>query len=177
MYRYIYGGDARKEMFEHKAAYAENKARENIQIATENGMSEEQAYAIADICKYRHDIHMTDGKSIYVGNDHISEYISNIETLIADTDLPFIQWSVDAESDWMLDSDYEYGALDSDLVAEAQEEADREGKELSEVLFEYGVEYNTKTIDAINKDIENWLMTIDEKYGTSFCPTGFSRLY
>ena len=59
MKRYILSSDARQEMFEGKARYAERKAKDNIEIAMEHGMSEEQAYAISNICSYRHEIHCT----------------------------------------------------------------------------------------------------------------------
>ena len=176
MYRYIRSSDERHEMFERKARYAENKARDNIEKAVGNGMGQEQAEAVAAICKYRHDIHMIKGSDVYYGNDHIYDYIDKITDLIMDNDLPALKWSVNIDEDWVLYADYENGIIDDSVLSELQEEADDTGREFSDVLFEYADESNTKTIDIINKDIERWLSDIDTQYGTEFAPTGWSRL-
>lgn len=176
MYKYVRSSDDRRQMFERKAKYAENKAKSNIEIAVEHGMTNEQADAVAQICKYRHDIHMTKGADVYYGNDHIYEIITKIDDILFDNSLPEIRWTVNTDTDWITDADYENNLIDDDIISMLESEAKSTSRDMSDVIFEYADAYNTKTIDSINKDIEAWLTSVDEQYGTEFAPSGWSRL-
>ena len=49
--------NARKEMFEGKKRYAQRKAAENAEIASENGLTDEQIDALDSLCSFRHWLH------------------------------------------------------------------------------------------------------------------------
>lgn len=73
-----------KEAYEGKRKYAENKAHDNINIATEHGATEEQARAIARLCADRHFLHSNHEK---IFNDNTAEAREACSMLVDDGSL------------------------------------------------------------------------------------------
>lgn len=156
----------RKEMFEAKARYAERKNSDNFDIATINGMEEEQAGAIVKLCAYRHYIH-THQDSLWcvesADYDKMNDLLNGgIYEMLKEVGIEnMLAWDT---SD--LDNDQTYDLNLDDATEEEKEEAYEEA---------YRAVYYF--VERVNKQIEKFLKEIDEKYKTQFCPTGLSRLF
>lgn len=74
-----------KEAYEGKKNFAANKAHSNIEIAMENGATEEQAKAIARLCADRHFLH-SNWKSIFNDESDESDKASKMMTSIYEED-------------------------------------------------------------------------------------------
>jgi len=146
--------DARKEMFEGKARYADNKIVENAAI---NTLTPEQHDVLSWICKIRHDMH-SGKKSLFLSespnHDAFWGYIDGkIDERLTIVGLPAINIEC-SDDDYITDITYE---LD-DLTLE----------EAAEAIAQFG--------ERVNESIEEYLGMIDNKYGTKYKPSGAGRL-
>ena len=166
-----------KEEYEYKREYAENRFDENAQIAQEKGMTDEQVDAIAIICRIRHDIHSGDRMSMFFNTSDSLEKAEDIEELIAETELPSIEWAHNYIIDCVSIIDY-----DELMAADEKEKWEAKAEKMG---YQTGVDcwmnqtdvYDDfyEMVEDFNSDIEKWLKIIDNQYGTSFCPTGIAR--
>lgn len=158
-----------KDGYERKAAYAARKFRENAEIAIENGMSEEQLELIDQITEFRHWLHVTvmnsNGKSAFCMSgpeyDRIAQECSdyNDEGIVERFTAAF-GFKPFNRCDWPTDEEY-----DED---EQEEYCVYVDKSQSTIIERFA---------AVDKSIIESLQRIDNKFGTDFCPTGFSRIF
>ena len=165
--------------YEAKERNAAQKNIRNTETAIANGMTEEQAEAVAWMCAKRHWMHTHDGSDLAnseaSANSELTGFICQNYNGDGDDEFavcsailneqPFIPCEASelpAYEDW----DY---VLDDD---------DREEYNGDYVAFRDAMDAKAgEMINNINNQIENWLRKIDEKFGTSFCPTGASRIF
>lgn len=165
--------------YEAKERNAAQKNIRNAETAIANGMTEEQAEAVAWMCAKRHWLHTHDGSDLANGeasaNSELTGFIcqnyngdGDDEFVVCSTILneqPFMPCEASelpAYEDW----DY---VLDDD---------DKEEYNGDYVAFRDAMDAKAgEMINNINNQIENWLRKVDEKFGTSFCPTGASRIF
>lgn len=131
-------------------------------------MTSDQAELISKLCAIRHDFHCNIDSIVKGGDDNsISDEIENIEYGINESGLPELNIS-----SMLLDVDdmnglvYEYGE-------DVPEDHDSE-----EFQNWYDDNYARiySELEEVNKSIEKYLANIDNRYGTSWCPTGQLRI-
>lgn len=157
-----------KEQYEYRREAAAARNAKNESVAVENGMTEQQADLISRLCSLRHELHCS-MDDIVKGNDgarDICKAFASLEDKMEKSGLP--EFGVSGQLEDMDDMDgltYYYGEdvpedHDSD---EFKEWYNREYKRVYDELSE------------LHDSIEKYLKEIDEKYKTSFCPTGALR--
>ena len=175
-----------REVYERKQAYANKRNRANAEIDT---LTEEQHEALAELCRIRHELHCNQDD---VFNSESCEYAEfrrnfrddgNVFRLLDDVDLPRI--TVLDISELPCSDDY-YESLDADERTEWEERAELVNSQSSSTMkhtgFSIWVEesgdyaFFRKRLEVLNKQIEDYLMAIDEEHGTTYCPTGNSRI-
>ena len=172
-------GTLSRDEYSTKERNAAAKNIRNMEVAVANGMTEEQAEAVAWMCAKRHWMHTHDGSDLANGessaNLELTGFIcqnyngeSDDEFAVCSTILneqPFMPCEASelpAYEDW----DY---VLDDD---------DKEEYNGDYVAFRDAMDAKAGDIlQNINNQIENWLAKIDERFGTSFRPSGASRFF
>ncbi|WP_278778248.1 hypothetical protein [Leyella stercorea] len=159
-----------KEQYEYRREAAATRNVKNEQTAIENGMTENQADLISRLCSLRHEYHCNlaaytkDSES----REDIRRNFARIEEEISKEGLP--ELDIANTFDEVDDMDgliYYYG----DDVPE-----DHDSAEFQEwYKEEYSRIYDE--LSDVNDTIEKYLKKIDDKYKTSFCPTGALRAF
>lgn len=159
-----------KKQYEYRRESSAARNLKNEQIACKNGMTEEQAEKITCLCSLRHEFHCNlesyakDSES----RGDIRRRLALVEEEICKAGLP--ELNIVNTFDEVDDMDgliYYYG----DDVPEDHDSEDFAAwynKEYSRVYGE---------LSDINDSIESYLKNIDERYNTSFCPTGALRVF
>lgn len=159
-----------KEQYEYRREAAVTRNLKNEQTAIENGMTENQADLISRLCSLRHEYHCNlaaytkDSES----REDIRRNFARIEEEISKEGLPELDIvNTFDEVDDMDGLIYYYG----DDVPE-----DHDSAEFQEwYKEEYSRIYDE--LSNVNDTIEKYLKKIDDKYKTSFCPTGALRAF
>jgi hypothetical protein len=173
----------KKNMYEARKNYASAKNTENKEILKELSISDELADLYGHICSIRHDLHSWSSASAMF-NTESSDFDSNWEKYKELCDFVGISSSYEEEAptdaDWYLTMSDEDKAKFNDDEVELPEDAD----ELCAVVsgffdnfcFNSEKEINNK-IEELNTLVEQKLKEIDEEYGTSYCPSGSTRIF
>lgn len=145
--------------YEAKARYAERVLDDNVDTAVDNGMPEEQALVLGNLCRIRHIMHCNMDAlyfSEYSYHDELVGYLEGgIHEMLDDVDL-------DNDLIWYTDD------LDTDEVCIDLDYSEKETDEAYIAVIEF--------MNKVNNEIEQYLLKIDKKYKTKFCPTGHARL-
>lgn len=159
-----------KKQYEYRRESSAARNLKNEQIACENGMTEEQAEKITCLCSLRHEFHCNlesyakDSES----RGDIRRRLALIEEELSKAGLP--ELNIVNTFDEVDDMDgliYYYG----DDVPEDHDSEDFAAWYNKEYSRMYG------ELSDINDFIESYLKNIDERYNTSFCPTGALRVF
>lgn len=158
-----------KEIYERKAEYAINKQLDGVKDALEKGLlTEEQVEGLMRIAELRHRLHSMSELSIFnSGSQDSDTFADAIDHTIADIadeyDLPRFHTSINVVD---IPSDFDYFEVDDEGYGSLQEYIEDSGHfdELCEIK------------EKFNTEIEDYLKAIDNEYGTSFCPTGATRI-
>nr|DAX29861.1 MAG TPA: Cpf1/RNA Complex FUNCTION-RNA complex.49A [Caudoviricetes sp.] len=156
-----------KQQYGYRRESAATRNLNNEEIAVQNGMTSDQAELISKLCAIRHDFHCNIDSIVKGGDDNsISDEIENIEYGINESGLPELNIS-----SMLLDVDdmnglvYEYG----------EDVPDHDSQEFQDWYDDnYARIYSE--LEEVNKSIEKYLANIDNRYGTSWCPTGQLRI-
>lgn len=150
-----------QEQYDYRREAAAQRNSDNEEIAIKNGITEEQADLISEICGMRHEIHCS-GNSLYHTEsgdfDRLWSWVRRIDARLIEFNLPLTKVS----------SDGEFAPDDCDRYNGVIEDTDEAEQDNLEQFHEYMSEINSK--------IESFLRIIDEKYDTSFAPTGALRI-
>ena len=157
----IYRGRTRRnfknDRYDRKARYVEQKEEDNEKIALKNGATKGQVKAIEQIGAFRHDLH-SQPESIFNSE---SEFQSDINRMF-EYDLPRLVEENNLEKFGKLNFWHDYLELPSDYdEGVTWEDAEEEIRDFAE---------------KVDKKIISFIQKFDEKYGTSYAPTGFARL-
>lgn len=121
-----------------------------------NSLNEDQHDILSEIANMRHTIHAS-GKSLYLTGSPLYKegfrWLENINDRLKNLELPKIKFTNSWE-DYPTDMDISYGI------------ADDEENNLK-LFYEYH--------NQLNNDIESYLLEIDKKHKTNYCPTGAFR--
>ena len=160
-----------KYQYDKRQRAAQERNARNADKAMLQGMTEEQADAVQELCGFRHEFHCNIEK-IAENYDYCSWYLAKLEDLddkLAELGLPTIE-----HKDW---EDYDNMDICTSLP-DIYDMPDRDENE--KVWLDWYNEQMSRIIDdlsALNDAIEEVLSEIDTKYQTNFAPTGAQRLY
>ena len=153
------GGKLSKEAYEGKREWASKKMADMKMITT---LTEEQHDVLAELCSFRHELH-TNQESLFntesANYPFFNEMLSGgINEKLKEVGLPEIK---------SLDVLYDDFPTDMDIFYDIAEfETNEEGLEIA-----------LQRASEINSAIEGYLLEIDKQHGTSYCPSGYTRLY
>lgn len=159
----------KKEQYAYRRESAARRAAANEEIATQNGMTQEQAELISELCRLRHELHTNMDKVTINDSDiKIKPQLVELARKIDNAGLPQIPCIPIAEGDY-IDID------DIDELIECEQWPDSCTQEWQD---KYDEEYHRiyGELEQLNKDIEAYLADIDKQYKTSWCPTGALRI-
>lgn len=156
---------SKEDMYRRKQAYADNLHAKNLEIGIGNGMTEEQANALEELAKARHELHKNSDRVIDSDEGKYKENLLRAIERVENSGLE--RPSFIGDNGNYIDIDdisglYEYGDVpkgDTEYSQWLEEERTRIGEELGN----------------LNSDIECYLEDIDRKFGTKYAPTGMSR--
>lgn len=157
-----------KEQYKYRREAAAARNVKNESIAVDNGMTEQQADLISRLCSLRHELHCS-MEDIVKGNDvaeDIRERFASLEDKMGESGLPEL-----GVSGWLEDLD------DMDGLIYYYGEDVPEDHDSDEFKEWYNNEYKRvyDELSELHDSIEKYLKEIDEKYKTSFWPTGALR--
>jgi len=156
-----------KEQYDRRRENAAARSIKNEEIAVENGMTEEQAGIISELCTARHEMHCNMDRLVH-NNDKLKDLIE-INSRLRESGIDFMRFIPS-----YLDAGEYIDIDDFDLLYEIEKvpEDDDERKEWYD--SNYARIYDE--LSQLNDDIEKYLASIDERYHTHFCPTGALRI-
>lgn len=159
----------KKEQYEYRSKVAAQRNAINESIAIVNGMTEEQADTISRLCSLRHELHTNMDKVTTSDSDiRIKPRLVQLASEMHELGLDPIEGIPYDECDYIdIDDIEELYEIEDWPESGTQEWQDMYDEEYSRIYGE---------LEGLNKNIENWLAQIDEKYGTTFAPTGTLRI-
>ena len=159
-----------KEQYEYRRESAAKRNAHNEEIAIEHGMTEEQADLMTRLCSLRHELHSNLADCANSSENGILVKIDKLNENIEISGLSGVSFSADCGEVGMID--------DIDGLLEYGEDVpeDHDSKEYEEWYYD-NKNRIIGELQQANDEIEAYLKEIDNKYGTSFCPTGVLRIY
>ena len=159
-----------KSVYERKSDWAGKKNNEECEKGMKNGMTAEQAEAMKRLCADRHYIHTHAEELFYEESADYPRVTGLLDPDCGSTTESIWEYLKSAGFDnnlfadtSVLDDDHTYNQYEDS--AEKNDEKMRQ-KALSECYV---------FIEKMNSKIENFMRSIDEKFGTEFCPSGKAR--
>lgn len=163
-----------------RQGYIAKKNAQNEQITT---LTEEQHEVIQWLCSVRHEIHSSwrgmfnvesADRDLLKHLDSIyDEYSINLR--LASVGLSSINFGINPE--WIAGSDdYDYTEDEDKEEYENKAEKDPRGMTAYELWYEDAYEIFCSDMSKVNDAIENYLVEIDKKHGTNYCPSGWQRM-
>lgn len=157
-----------KEEYERRNRNAAARMAANKEIA--QCLSEEQCDALEEICAIRHRIHVAGASELFNTESPEAELMEELEGqgIVASLKKLFSEasviedvrlWDIPDDSDWF------------------EELVDKEDYDDYEDYRNQSLSYIADVLNRWNNQIEKFLGLIDAKYGTSYHPTGFQRLF
>ncbi|MFA6569919.1 MAG: hypothetical protein WCT77_01645 [Bacteroidota bacterium] len=152
------------DIYEGKRRYADKKMQENKNIGT---LTEEQHDAISSLCSVRHDLHSSQDSVIRSDSDGKKKKLIKVNIELQESGLNPMSFVPTETSDY----------IDIDSIDELyeMEEVPEDEKEKQD-WYDDNYYRISNELENLNTKIENYLGEIDEKYGTSYNPTGLSRI-
>lgn len=167
-----------KEAYWGKMMYAEKRNAENREKGTENGLTDEQADALESMTRARHNMHTNIDSLVSSSENRDCERdLIRANAKLREAGLPTVPSIPSYEGDYIDIDSFDIIMYDTDIAKEEYGMPDKyENEEAWQEWYDkmYGRLYDKW--EAINDKIENYLGEIDEKYGTSYKPTGITRI-
>lgn len=162
-----------KEQYDRRRENAAKRNNQNEEIAIANGMSEDEASLISQLCSERHYIHSNMNNFAISGEQYNFYELLEIQKKIMDTDLPKLDFGRFGGLD-MIDIDDMANLIEYDLNDDEPE--DHASEEWQE-WYDDNASRILDDLEELNTMIEDYLTTIDNKYNTHFAPTGAQRIF
>lgn len=175
----------KKQVYEGKREWAARRMMANAEIET---LTAEQHEVLEWLCTVRHELHINTDSVWDENSDALKPFDNSYgecevnqrlkEVGLKPIELQFDYLSCPTVSD--------FDCLSSDEQAEWEEKADQYNEEHPDGWYhsrislwkEESWEYEDfkKDMERINTNVENYLKEIDDTHGTSYCPSGYTRL-
>ena len=162
-----------QKQYEQRAISAAKRMAEN---AKNNSLTLEQHEVIASLCSYRHNLHSSMDRICQNDENGRKNELIRINSLLKEVGLtPMDFCGVNVGEDY----------IDIDDMREAIFFAKEDGSYIDEDEYPqeyqdwYDDTYDTimQKLEDLNANIEKYLYEIDQKYNTSYCPTGALRIF
>lgn len=140
------------DRYEAKRRYVENLMYRNRIDST---LTSEQCDVLEKVCSFRHQLH-SNPESLFYSESANYDYFNDMLR--------------DEMSELLSSAGFE-NSLAYDLIEIPNDHCCYSDEEYEECLCEVH-----EFVNGVNRDIEQFLRDVDEKYGTHYAPTGFSRL-
>lgn len=157
-----------RQQYDRRRENAAQRAIDNEAMAQQNGMTAEQAEIISDLCTMRHELHACNKKALYSDNTSECRELIRLNIKIKEAGLQPMSFVPVDEYDYM-DIDCFDLLYETEDVPEDDDERDNWYDEHYEAI--------ASQWEELNKNIEAYLAEIDNKYNTSYCPTGALRIF
>lgn len=178
----------RDEIYARRERNIRYRNAENAEIGASNGLTEDQCHALERICSRRHDLHSTDVKSLIASESadfdlwHLCEHdrSESFYAIAESVGLPAFDPSIESLADEAMDyTDMAwYNWMDDEEKDSYEQQALEKGFDDGfSVWFDEACAQMANILNRINNLIEDYLLNIDKTYGTSYCPTGATRLF
>ncbi len=166
-----------KEAYWGKMMYAEKRNAENREKGAENGLTDEQADALESMTRARHNMHTNIDSLVSSSENRDCERdLIRANAKLREAGLPTVPSIPSYEGDYIDIDSFDIIMYDTDIAKEEYGMPDKYENE--EKWQEWYDDMYSKLYDkweVLNDKIENYLGQIDEKYGTSYRPTGATR--
>ena len=166
-----------KEAYWGKMMYAEERNAKSREKGAENGLTDEQADALESMARARHNMHTNIDSLVSSSENRDCERdLIRANAELREAGLPTVSSIPLDEDDYINIDSFDIIMYDTDIAKEEYGMPDKyENEEAWQEWYDkmYGRLYDKW--EALNDKIENYLGEIDEKYGTSYRPTGATR--
>lgn len=176
----------RKRIFDGKREWAVKRMLKNAEIKT---LTEEQHDVLSWLCTIRHEFHMKK-EEIWLDNSNIINMFDDgcseeceinrklKEVGLTTIDFEFSICNFPTVSDFECLSDKEKSMWEDKAEQYNKENPDGWYHSALTVWKEESWEYEDciDILENLNNKIEKYLKEIDEKHGTDYCPSGYTRL-
>ncbi len=172
-----------KEAYEGKAEFAARRMMEN---AENKSLTLEQHEALAELCKIRHEIHSAGVDHIWADQNELTD-LMRVQDRLNELDLPCPTFYDEGEingSYIVCYDDYcdhtisdEWQEAHDACIDDVDNDEDYPGSELDWCIVDYMKSKLADQLEDLNRQIEKYLKSIDEKYGTDYEPSGASRIF
>mgnify|MGYP007016053606 CR=1 FL=1 len=153
----------KKSQYERRAANSAIRMAKNAEVSS---LTEEQHQALNELCYHRHSMHSNIKSCVTSRENNIMASLEKAGVMLAQAGIPCHVLPSD-ESDYInidtIDLLYEIEDVPEDDEKRQEWYADNYSRIMSE-------------LSELNGQIEDYLRSIDEKHGTSYCPTGVQRI-
>lgn len=159
-----------KEQYAYRRESAAKRNAENEAIAICNGMSQEEASLVSELCSFRHELHVSVSSLTRSGEGsaELRRRADDLDYRIEASTLPRICFASMLDDIDDLDGlIYNYG---DDVPADHSSEDFSEwyDENYRRIYAEY---------EGVNVMIERYLRALDDEFGTHWCPCGALRMY
>lgn len=156
-----------KDQYFARGLAAGNRMRNNEEILSDKGVSEEVADLLSELCTLRHNIHSNIDRMIYRNESGYFEDLIRINGELKDQGfavMDFCPTSTDSFID--IDDIYIREEIEG-MNSESEDYQDWYDDAYHEIYEQY---------EELNRKIEGYLADVDKKYDTNYCPTGAQRI-
>lgn len=158
----------KKEQYEYRREAAAERNMRNELKAVDNGMTAKQAELISELCSLRHKLHCSMDSIVKDNDGDIYKRFVSLEERMEESGLPELGGSRTLEEMDDMDGLIFYYGEDVPQDHDSAEFQEWYKEEYSRIYDE---------LSDVNDTIEKYLKKIDDKYKTSFCPTGTLRAF
>ena len=160
-------GHLNKQQYERRRENAVSRNIKNEDIAVANGMTQEQAELISELCSLRHRIHSSVDRLVE-DNSEATRDLIGVNARIDESGLKAMDFIPTDTSDY-IDIDDINTLYETEEIPEDDEERRKWRADKTAYICEQWYE--------LNRSIERYLAEIDKKYNTHFAPTGALRIF
>lgn len=158
-----------RQQYDRRRENAAQRAIDNEQTAQQNGMTAEQAELISRLCSLRHELHTNTDHVVKSDEKRIKKSILYVNADIEESGLDPMDFVPSSKDDY----------IDIDTIEEMYEwdEVPEPGTDEWQEWYDDNYQRIYDELETLNKNIEAYLAEIDNKYNTSYCPTGALRIF
>jgi hypothetical protein len=157
-----------KDQYDYRRESAAKRGADSSEVAVNNGMTEEQAELIVELCSLRHEFHCNIGRMGISDNTDIKDNLIRINGKIKESGIDYMKFIPTDKSDYIdIDTIDLLIEIGEDIPEDDIERGEWREKELERIYEELYV---------LHDKIESYIKDIDKKYNTNFAPTGALRI-
>jgi beta-mannanase len=157
-----------KNQYDYRRESATQRNIDNESKATSNGMTEEQASLVSELCSLRHNIHSSIESLIVSDENNLKQTLIVMNNKLEASGLEPMSFIGTDLTDYV-DID------DLSSIRDWDADAPSVGDEGYQEWYDENYSRIYDELEELNSNIESYLKSIDEQYNTSFAPTGALR--